>query len=64
MRLRRRRTHVLSEAERARLDAVVNLARTEARGPEVRRVAKSLRQLREANHFVGQIEALIQGARS
>jgi len=49
------------EAEKAREKAQADLDETRARWPEVRRVAASLREVREANHFAERIESLIRG---
>lgn len=64
IRLRRHRPAPPSEAERARLLAVVSLARTEGRSAEVRRVSLSLREWREQNHIVAQLDKLFYGSRS
>lgn len=58
---RRRNPDDLTDAERARASALLNLAHAESRGPEVTRLARSLKELRERNHFAAQIERLIQG---
>lgn len=60
--LRRKPTQIPpTEAERAHLEAVVSLARTEARGAEVRRVSSRLREWRERNHIVEQLELILGG---
>jgi hypothetical protein len=41
--------------------AEVSLAAQQAQQPEVTRVAESLRQLRERNHFAAQIRLIFQG---
>jgi hypothetical protein len=45
----------------ARKRAQVSLAAQQAQQPEVTRVADSLRQLRERNHFAAQIRLIFQG---
>lgn len=52
-----------SEAQRAHVAAVVSLAESEVRGMEVRRVTKSLREWRERNHVVAQLDTLFYGGR-
>lgn len=49
-----------SEGEKARAKAAGELAEARARWPEVNRVAQSLRDLRERNHFSEQIELIFR----
>lgn len=49
--------------EEARVEAESSLAETREPWPEVTRVAQSLRDLRERNHFAEQIESIFQGGR-
>jgi hypothetical protein len=45
----------------AREKATADLADAAAQWPEVRRVSKSLRELRERNHFAQQLERIYEG---
>jgi len=47
----------------ARQQASEDLASVRSNWPEVHRVARSLRELREHNHFAEQIEHIFQGGR-
>ena len=47
--------------EQAHVEATANLAEAAAAWPEVKRVAKSLRELRERNHFASQISLIYRG---
>jgi len=60
----RKRPGRLMGGAQAHQEATENLADARAKGPEVRRVAASLRELREQNHFAVRIERLYQGGRS
>ena len=50
-----------TEAQRAHFAAVTDLARTESRTAEVRRVSASLREWRERNHVVDQLDRIFYG---
>jgi hypothetical protein len=45
----------------AREEATAHLAQAQARWPEVTRVAQSLRELRERNHFGEQVKLIFRG---
>lgn len=47
----------------ARQAAEQNLADARDRWPEVNRVSKSLRELRERNHFAEQLQHIFEGGR-
>lgn len=47
------------QATEALQDAQQNLQRVKRRGSEVKRVSTAIRNLRERNHFVEQIEEII-----
>lgn len=55
------RPNPTSAGARAHQQASANLASARAKGPEVKRVAASLRELREVNGFVPMLENLFQG---
>lgn len=58
--LRRRLNKTRSEeADEALKDAQANLKRVKRRGGEVTRLAESLREIRERNHFAEQMEEII-----
>ncbi len=46
----------------ARERAEIDLAESQARWPEVNTVARSLRELRERNHFADQLEFIFRGS--
>jgi hypothetical protein len=57
--LRRRKTEkLIVEAAEALEDAKKNLNKVNRRGPEVRRVSGALRDFRERNHFIEEIESI------
>ena len=51
-----------TEAERAHIEAIVGLASTIARDDDVKRVTASLREWRERNHIVEQLDAIFGGS--
>lgn len=57
------RPQPVTAGERAHAEALANLADARAKGPEVNRVAASLKELRVRNHFSEQIDLLMQGGR-
>lgn len=58
--LRRRLNKTKSkEADEALKDAQANLKRVKRRGGEVSRIAESLKEIRERNHFAEQMEEII-----
>lgn len=57
----RRNKKNLVESEQAMLDADSSLREVEARDPEVRRVAKTLKEIRERNHFAEQLRTIMEG---
>jgi hypothetical protein len=52
-----------SEAERARSAAIFDLAIVESRAEEVSRITRSLREWRERNHVVAQLDEMFYGGR-
>lgn len=58
---RRARQKRPSEASRAKNEAQANYDSVKRQWPEVNRVAASLREVRERNHFAERIESLIRG---
>jgi len=68
MRLPWRRTrlpeHAVEEAAAARAAAGEHLAQARERDPEVRRVARELREIREANHFSERLAAMLRESRA
>lgn len=57
----RRKKNEGEDAKRALEDAHANLRRIKARSPEVSTVATNLRVLRERNHFVEQLQVIMEG---
>lgn len=64
MRLRRRRKTVEQDSRRALQEAKENLRRVQSRSDEVTEVTKSLRGLRERNHFAAKFELILEGTRN
>jgi hypothetical protein len=58
---RRKKHPPPKDGQAARRRAYADLATAEARWPEVNRVAESLRDLRERNHFALQVRMIFQG---
>jgi hypothetical protein len=57
--LRNRQSRLTEEAEDALKDAENGLREVQKRNPEVQRVSRSLRELRERNHFAENLQAII-----
>lgn len=57
----RRRKRKSLEAEIANIDADRNLKRVLDRDPEVKAVARTLRVIRERNHFAEQLDEMMRG---
>jgi t-SNARE complex subunit (syntaxin) len=57
--LRKRQSKSTKEAADALQEAHENLREVQKRNPEVLRVSRSLRELRERNHFAENLEAII-----
>jgi hypothetical protein len=57
--LRKRETKSTEEANKALLDARQNLREVRGRGREVSKVADALREIRERNHFIEQLEDIV-----
>jgi hypothetical protein len=56
---RRRKTEdSIVEASEALEDAEKNLKKVNRRGPEVQRVSDALKEFRERNHFIEEIESI------
>lgn len=56
----RRHDGIGADSADAHREAAEHLKEATARWPEVRRVSKSLRDLRERNHFAAQIEMIFR----
>ena len=52
-----------TEAERARSAAILDLAVVESRAEEVSRITRSLREWRERNHVVAQLDEMFYGGK-
>ena len=50
-----------NESVKALHDATESLRKTRARRPEVREVARSLRVIRERNHFAEHLQVIMEG---
>jgi hypothetical protein len=61
MRFRRRTSESLARAEQALKESHDHLQEVQDRGPEVTKIAKSLRRARIRNHFGEQFELIILG---
>lgn len=57
--LRKRQSRLTEEATDALRDAEKNLREVQKRNPEVLKISKSLRELRERNHFAENLQAII-----
>jgi hypothetical protein len=57
----KRHVDEVSRGTVAREKATADLAQAQAKWPEVTRVAQSLRELRERNHFGDQVRLIFQG---
>ena len=57
--LRKRETKSSEDANRALLDARQNLREVRGRGREVSKVSEALREIREKNHFIEQLEEIV-----
>jgi hypothetical protein len=60
---KRHKPRFQTEAEAAHVDALANLARAQARAPEVSDVVSTLREFRERNHFADTITTMLGGTR-
>lgn len=58
---RRKATKNMKESQQAILDATKILRQTRERGPEVSRVAQTLHDIRERNHFAEQLQSILGG---
>jgi hypothetical protein len=50
-----------SKSQQAVLDAAESLRQAKARDPEVRAVSKTLKDMRERNHFAEQLHVILGG---
>lgn len=57
---RKRVTNNMKESQQAILNATSTLRRTQERGPEVSRVSKTLKDIRERNHFAEQLQVIME----
>jgi hypothetical protein len=57
----RRHPSKIKESQQAILDATATLQRVQERGPEVRAVSKTLKEIRERNHFADQLRTIMEG---
>lgn len=64
MRLRRRKKAADTESTKALAEANESLKRVQERNHEVIVVARSLRDMRERNHFAAKFESILEGARN
>jgi hypothetical protein len=58
---RKKATVNMKESQKAILAATQNLRQTRERGPEVSRVAQTLQDIRERNHFAEQLHSILGG---
>jgi predicted ATPase len=57
---RRRNRGKIKESQQAILDATKTLREVRARDPEVREISRTLKEIRERNHFAENLRAIMQ----
>lgn len=58
----RKRNKTMEDSQKAVLDSLESLKQVQAREPEVRAVSKTLKDIRERNHFAEQLQAIMGGS--
>jgi hypothetical protein len=57
----RKRRESMTESQKAVKEATQSLKRVQERDPEVRAVSKTLKDIRERNHFAEQLKIIMEG---